>query len=211
MAVMTAAMILMGVSTAIQVAGQVRAGNAARRAGEAQRRAADSAAELQEFNASVAEAQSADAIERGQEEEHRFRSTVKGVIGAQRAEAAAQGVDVSYGSAVDVQADAAMLGELDALTIRTNAAREAWGYQVQAYDYRKRADITRREGVMMEAAGREAQVASRYGVASTLVGSGASMLMTHYGFKQNKPVNYAAGRDVARRYSTVGSTFMYPN
>src|SRR3989304_3955374 len=59
------------------------------------------------------------------------------------------------GAAADVQADAAFQGELDALTIRTNAAREAWGYQVQAEDLRTRATIAREEGVMLEAAGRE--------------------------------------------------------
>jgi hypothetical protein len=35
------------------------------------------------------------------------------------------------------------MGELDALTIRNNAAREAWGYRVQATNYRQSASLTK--------------------------------------------------------------------
>lgn len=53
-------------------------------------------------------------------------------IGTQRSAQAANGIDVNSGSAAQLQDDTAMLGELDALTIQNNAAREAYGYQVQA-------------------------------------------------------------------------------
>jgi len=176
------ALALAAASTATTVIGQVKAGNAAKRAGEAQREASESQAELADYNAAVADLQAKDAIARGAEEEARFRTQVKGAIGAQRAGLAASNVDVGFGSAVDVQADAAFLGELDALTIRTNAAREAWGYEVQAEDLRKRGEIARKEGVYFEAAGREAQSASRWGAASTVAGSAGSLLMQKYGF-----------------------------
>lgn len=45
---------------------------------------------------------------------------------------AAGGIDVNSGSAVDVRAGEAETGMLDALTIRTNAARRAYGYAVQS-------------------------------------------------------------------------------
>jgi hypothetical protein len=35
----------------------------------------------------------------------------------------------------------AVLSTLDAATIKNNAAREAWGYKVQAQDYQNRGDI----------------------------------------------------------------------
>ena len=45
---------------------------------------------------------------------------------------AANGVDLSSGSPLDILGDTAMYGELDALTIRSNAEREAYGYRVQS-------------------------------------------------------------------------------
>lgn len=53
-------------------------------------------------------------------------------VGTQRSVQAANGIDVNSGSAAQIQDDTAMLGELDALTIQNNAAREAYGYRVQA-------------------------------------------------------------------------------
>lgn len=53
-------------------------------------------------------------------------------VGTQRSAQAANGIDVNSGSASQLQDDTAMLGELDALTIQNNAAREAYGYRVQA-------------------------------------------------------------------------------
>lgn len=53
-------------------------------------------------------------------------------IGTQRTAQAANGIDVNSGSAAQLQDDTSMIGELDALTIQNNAAREAYGYKVQA-------------------------------------------------------------------------------
>lgn len=53
-------------------------------------------------------------------------------VGTQRSVQAANGIDVNSGSSAQLQDDTAMLGELDALTIQNNAAREAYGYRVQA-------------------------------------------------------------------------------
>jgi len=53
-------------------------------------------------------------------------------VGTQRAVQAANGIDVNSGSAAQLQDDTAMIGELDALTIQNNAAREAYGYRIQA-------------------------------------------------------------------------------
>lgn len=171
MAIGTMAMIGLGlaaVGTATQVRGQVKAGRAAKEAGEAE-------AGRLEYNARIAEAQGDDALLRGTEEEQRFRSTVRGLIGSQRAAFAAQGVDVASGSAVDVQADAAYLGELDALTIRSNAQREAWGFRHSAQDLRMGAEVARRGG-------QSAATASRYAAAGTVLGTGSSLLLARYGW-----------------------------
>lgn len=160
---------------------QWRAGDQLAKAGEQQQRAAESAAEMHEWNAEVADLQAADAVERGQQEENRFRSSVRGIIGSQRAAMAAGNVDVGFGSALDVQADAAYLGELDALTIRSNAAREAWGYKVEAFDAKFRAAVTREEGAAAAEAGRVARTNQRIGAVGTVLGSGVSLVQARYG------------------------------
>lgn len=164
--------------------GQVKAGQQQKAAGEAEAAASTSQADLADYNASVADLQAKDAIERGAQQENQFRSQIRTAIGGQRSAQAANNVDVGFGSSVDTQADAAFLGELDALTIHTNAARESWGYQVQAADLRNRARIARQTGVYQQAAGGAAQAAANFGVATSLVGGTASLLKTRYGYQQ---------------------------
>jgi hypothetical protein len=100
------------------------------------------------YNADVARIQAQDALDRGTDQEQRFRVGVRRMIGAQRVGYASQGVDVNRGSAVDIQADAQRLGELDALEIRSNAAREAWGYKVQATNYQNQGRMAAMSGTM---------------------------------------------------------------
>jgi len=207
MAMATATVIgLVGLAgTAINAYSQYRAGKAQKkgadaaareqeRAARAGREVSEANAGLSDYNAQVAELQSTDAVDRGFDAESRFRTQVRGAIGAQRAAFAGGNIDVSFGSAVDVQADAAFLGEMDALQIRTNAAREAWGFKVQAEDYRRRGDIQRREGANIEAAGRYgaeatraagrgAQTSGYFGAASSLLGGTVSLLQQRYAFK----------------------------
>lgn len=121
-------------------------------------------------NAGLAEQQAADAIARGVESESRFRTEVKGAVGSSRASQAAQGIDVGAGSAVDVQHDIAAVGELDALTIRNNAAREAWGYQTQATQYRSAAEYARVSGRNQAKALRTASLGSLLTGASQIAG-----------------------------------------
>ena len=68
------------------------------------------------------------------------------MVGTQRSVQAANGIDVNSGSSALIQDDTAMLGELDALTIQNNAAREAYGYRVQAQQDRTNAKQTVKNG-----------------------------------------------------------------
>lgn len=123
------AAIISAIGTTTQAVGTIQAG-----------RSADHVAG---FNARMAEWQARDAERRGDEAANRHRAQVTRMIGSQRAALAAQGVNVEDGSAAEVQLDTAMLGEMDALTIRNNAAREALGYRAQAIDYRRRGALER--------------------------------------------------------------------
>lgn len=135
--------------TAVSARSSIMAGRAANQAGQ--------------YNARMAEMQARDAELRGQEAEARHRKDVSRLTGSQRAALAGQGVDVNDlgGSAMDIQTDTAYLGELDALTIRNNAAREAWGFRSQAANY--------------SAQGRNAQAAGTLNAAGTLLGGGMSL------------------------------------
>jgi hypothetical protein len=198
------ALAIAGGGTAFSAINQIRAGRAQdraaqamgqaeERAGLAGQRVSESQAQLAEYNAAVAEVQARDAIVRGEEEANLFRSRTRLLIGEQVAGYAAGNIDVGYGSAIDVQADAAFLGELDALTARTNASREAWGFRVEATDLRQRAAIAREEGRYAAESGalarqsraeegRAARSAARWNAAGTILQGGSSLLMSRYGF-----------------------------
>jgi len=113
---------------ALMAAQGVMGAQAAKQAGAAQ-----ASADLQ--NAQYADMAANDAVKRGAVEEDQQRLQTTGAIGTQRAGFAANGIDVNSGSAANIQDDTAQLGEFDALTIRNNAAREAWGYKTQSQTY----------------------------------------------------------------------------
>jgi hypothetical protein len=105
------------IGAAIGVAGDIAQGKQDAATGETNRR--------------LGLAQANDALLRGTIEETRYRRQIAQIIGAQKAAFGHRNVAVS-GTALDILSDTAQIGEEDALTIRNNAAREAWGYRHQA-------------------------------------------------------------------------------
>lgn len=120
---------------------------AQRKAGEANEATAKAQAELAEFNAD-------DALARGKIDEQLYRQDVARLKGSQRASIGASGFDTS-GDLQELLAQTAAMGEFGALTIRTNAKREAYGYRL--------------EGKAMTAQARYARKAGNTGAASTLL------------------------------------------
>lgn len=86
----------------------------------------------QRTNALYAQDAANDATKRGAYEADLQRVRTGQAIGTQRAAMASNGGMVDSGSNSRLQEDTAAIGELDALTIQNNAAREAYGYKVQA-------------------------------------------------------------------------------
>lgn len=123
-------------STLLGAAGQVQQANASAKADRYN-------AQVQEMNATLADRRARDAVERGQADEQRKRTEVSRVAGAQKAAMAANGVDVGFGSPLDTLVDTATMGELDALTIRSNSYREAYDYKVDAVNQRAGASLNR--------------------------------------------------------------------
>lgn len=83
-----------------------------------------------EQNATYKDMAARDVEKQGQLDADRHRRSTQQLIGTQRTAIAGNGIDVNSGTAAELQDDAAQFGELDALTIANNAAREAWGLRV---------------------------------------------------------------------------------
>jgi hypothetical protein len=163
--------ILIGVTVGgivMDVIGKIKAGNAAKNIGD--------------YNAAQYELQAQDAIQRGGADEEKFRAGVKTLIGGQRAGFAGQNVDIGQGTPVDVVSDTAFLGELDALTIRQNAQREAHGYQAMAENARLGGDA--------------AKSAAYWSAGATALGGAGSLLAARYGW----------GRSTTRGGTNLGNS-----
>lgn len=93
-----------------------------------QMQAAQASAAAAKFKAANDAQLAEDALKRGAVDEEAQRRKNAALLGRQRAVMAAGGVDLGQGSPLNVQADTAMLGELDAQTIKGNAQRESQAY-----------------------------------------------------------------------------------
>lgn len=94
-------------------------------AGYYQAAVAKNNAQIADYNVKDTKAAGAAAVDQSQ-------TRTAQTIGGERAGFSASGIDPNFGTAVDVQSDTAKLGALDALTIRQNYLKQAYGYQVQA-------------------------------------------------------------------------------
>ncbi len=131
-------------------------------------------------NAALAERQAADAVQRGRVEEDKRRMLTQQQIGQQTARLAAQGTDLE-GSPTDILGDTAATGELDALTIRSNAAREAYGYKLQGLNYN--ADAT-----LKTASAANSSYSPNYlGAGASLLAGASNLGERWWRFQQNNP------------------------
>lgn len=116
------------------------------------------------MNAQMAELQAQDAVKRGNKEAAGHLKKTRGMVGSQRAAIAAQGIDVSEGSAMDIQTETMEMGIADAQTIRNNARREAFGFRTQSSNYL--------------AQGNFASLASKFEARSTLTAGAVGSLVS---------------------------------
>jgi hypothetical protein len=136
---------LMAAGSLLDATGQIRAGNE-------RKKIADRNAELADFAA-------VDAEKRGATEAGLARMKTSKVVGQQAAAIGSSGVDIASGTPQAVMDETRAIGELDAQTVRNNAAREAWGYRSQGQDFRDQGKLD--------------QQTSTFGAASTLLGGAA--------------------------------------
>lgn len=132
--------------TTIAIAALVMGAGAGIYQADAEQKSANYSAKVDENNAQIATYQAKAAATIGSVEEERHRAKVRQMVGTQRAALAGNGLDLGEGTALDLVTETAGLGEEDALTIRYNAMREAWGYNEQAKGYKASAGYKRVAG-----------------------------------------------------------------
>jgi hypothetical protein len=151
------------IGTAVQMQGQRQAGKAAMAQAEYQAAVGRNNAILAQRAANDARARgevaAADAVRRGNQ-----------LIGRQRAILAGNGVLVDEGSALDLTSETAGLNKLDELTIRSNAEREALGYEAQGMNFKGQAEMDLLAGT----SARSAANTAAFGTALSGIGSVAT-------------------------------------
>lgn len=99
--------------------------------------------QVAENNATLAEYQAKDVLATGRRDEQAYRMQAAAVKASRRAAMAANGLDLTEGSPVDVQVGTDYVTETDVNTIRNNAVKSAWGYRTQGAGYKDQAALNR--------------------------------------------------------------------
>jgi hypothetical protein len=123
--------IAVGLFVATAVTSAVMQGIQAKNQAQAERSAAEYNAQVANNNATIANQERSTTLQEGEVEAQNSMRKQASMIGDQRAQMAANGIDLTQGSAQDILASTKFLGGIDVNTIQSNAARQAWGYEVQ--------------------------------------------------------------------------------
>lgn len=109
--------------------------------GQAQSASAKYNAQIAQQNQQLAKQSAVMAGQAGEAQAAQQQQKTRAEVGAITTARAASGVDANSGSALDVRSSAAELGELNALTIRENATKEAYGYETQGIGFGNQANL----------------------------------------------------------------------
>lgn len=115
-------------------------------AADASKKAAQYTADVAKQNADLDDFRADQAGQLGAIREEQHRAKVRQLAGTQRANLAANGVDLGSGTALDMVTETYTMGEADALTIRFNAMNEAWGFRTQAINERNGGRFAKMQG-----------------------------------------------------------------
>lgn len=123
------------------VAGSVVGGVSSYQQGQQQQAYYNYQAQVAEENAKIAQNNAALERQQGIEESRLQRIKTAQAVGAQQTAMAANGIDVTQGTALDVIEDTAAMGELDALQTRYNYERKALQYEQQANNFTNQSNL----------------------------------------------------------------------
>ena len=128
-----------GISTVLSALGSVVSGVSALAAGAAQ-------ANMNKFNAQIAEDNAARAQERAQIEAQQQDDLTRGMLGEQEAAQSASGLSMTSKSSVLTRKSALKLGRLDTLNVRQAGDLEAYNYKVDAANQRMQGSLAMMSG-----------------------------------------------------------------
>lgn len=120
-----------------------------------------------EYNTRVAENEAEETRNVGVERENIQRRKTAELLSKQRAQLGAGNIDLTSGSALQLQEETVALGEADALRIRSN-------FEARAGSLDRSAELTESQGEFAESAGQGAAVGSLLKGASTVLGTGVA-------------------------------------
>lgn len=126
-------------ASVVSTAGMVYSGMAANAQGKY-------AAAVSRQNARLAHESARDALERGQLERRSLFRRISQTKGQQAAAMAANGIDLGFGSALDVQRDTAMMGAEDAAALSKNIESQMKGFEIEAVNHDAEARAQRMRG-----------------------------------------------------------------
>lgn len=151
----------------------------------------DYQAQVNRNNAKKAQANADQKRQEGIEESRMQRIKTLQKIGSQQAAMAANGIDISSGTALDTIEDTSAMGELDALTTRYNAETQAQVFEQQANNFNNQANLDSFAG----------QNAYKAGVMNA-VGTGFQGL----GSAAGVAANWYSPNSLANKGTTTGTT-----
>lgn len=128
-------------SAGLSAVGGVVGAMGAKQTADAQAKAAQYQAQVDAQNAKQAEANAAIAGQVGEAQAGLQSMKGKANVGAILAQQGASGIDPYTGSARDVRQSAADISQLNALTVRSEAIKQAYGHQVEAKSFESQATL----------------------------------------------------------------------
>lgn len=161
---------LAAVSLATTVAGGALTAYGQIQQGKSAQAEANYKAAVQRNNAIRANYLAEDAISRGKEEERQERLRGRLLIGQMRAVLGGSGQVVDEGSAGDLVVDQAEANEMNALTVRNNAAREAQEFRIAASNSETEASLLRFSGANARSNSQGAAFGTVLGTAGRVAG-----------------------------------------
>jgi Rieske Fe-S protein len=161
-----------GITATAAITQGVMAANQASNEAEAIREQGQYKARMLEFNAQLAEFAAEDTYRITEKEASGLLTQARKFKGSQRAAAAAQGIEVDEGSSAELQIETDVMSAKQALTIRNNGARQAFGYKMQAVQARMDAQLALRGA---DKSASNAETAGTYAMVGGFAQAGSSI------------------------------------
>lgn len=130
---------------------------------QASSKAAKFNAQVASENSKAAKQNAAIAGQAGAEQAAVTSQKTKALVGSMISNEGASGVDVNSGSALESRISATEVGDLDTLTVRSNATKEAYGYKTQSENFENESNLDKLEA-------ESASTGGEIGTASTFLG-----------------------------------------